>query len=224
MHLRVPFLEGRVLGLDAVSVGYGPLVYPGGSVPYLYGSSLLRYMEDRYGPEKIREISHRYADECIAGGINRVAGHAARPRPTRARSATDIWNDWSRSASHRYALQKEEAERRGLTTARRLTFDAPSPRGTLPRPVFFRDGTLIYQRENNDERRPTCASTSPPARARRCCRRTAAGRPRPRPTGAALVFQRVNFIPLGWRISGNAHLELERHLPLRPRARGRSGR
>ena len=79
MHLRVPFLEGRVLGLDAVSVGYGPLVYPGGSVPYLYGSSILRYIEDRYGPEKVREISHRYADECIAGGINRIAWEARRP-------------------------------------------------------------------------------------------------------------------------------------------------
>src|SRR4030095_1575787 len=69
MHLRVPFLEGRVLDLDKVSVGYGALVYPGGSVPYLYGSSLLRYVEDRYGPEKVREISHRYGNECIAGGL-----------------------------------------------------------------------------------------------------------------------------------------------------------
>ena len=36
--------------------------------------SLLRYIEDRYGPEKIREISHRYADDCIAGR------HQPRPR------------------------------------------------------------------------------------------------------------------------------------------------
>ncbi len=71
--------------------------------------------------------------------------------PTRNAFGADIWNDWKRSASHKYALQIEEAERRGLTSARRLTFDAPSPRGTLPRPVFFRDGTLIFQRENNDE-------------------------------------------------------------------------
>ena len=104
MHLRVPFLEERLLGLDAVSVGFGPLVYPGGSVPYLYGSNLLRYMEDRYGPEKIREISHRYADECIAGGINRTAW-AALGRPYTNAFGADIWNDWKRSASHKYALQ-----------------------------------------------------------------------------------------------------------------------
>ena len=134
-----------------MSVAYGPLVYPGGSVPYLYGSSILRYIEDRYGPEKVREISHRYADDCISGGINRVALQAV-GRPYTSASGEDIWNDWGRSASHRYALQKEEAERRGLTTARRLTYDAPAPRGTGPRPVFFRDGTLVYQRDNNDQR------------------------------------------------------------------------
>ena len=96
MHLRVPFLEGRLLGLDAVSVGFGPLVYPGGSVPYLYGSSMLRYIEDRYGPEKVREISHRYSGYCIAGGINRTAW-AAIGRPYTNPFGDDVWGDWSRS-------------------------------------------------------------------------------------------------------------------------------
>src|SRR5262245_1946980 len=131
MHLRVPFLEGRVLGPDAVSVGFGPLVYPGGSVPYLYGSSILRYVEDRYGPEKVREISHRYANECIAGGINRIAWQAV-GRPYTSAFGDDLWHDWGRSAAHRYALQKEEAERRGLTTSDRLTYDAPAARGIGP--------------------------------------------------------------------------------------------
>src|SRR4029078_6989392 len=56
MQLRVPMLEGRLLGLGAVS--NGPLAYPQGTAIYLYGSSLLKYIEDRFGPEKIREISH----------------------------------------------------------------------------------------------------------------------------------------------------------------------
>ena len=203
MHLRVPFLEGRVLGPDAVSVAYGPLVYPGGSVPYLYGAQILRYVEDRYGPEKVREISHRYANECIAGGINRIAMHAV-GRPYTG-FGDDLWSDWSRSASHRYALQKEEAERRGLTTARRLTTDAPSPRGTLPRPVFSRDGTLIYQRENN-EQRPAYVRLDLATGARESLAPAYGGGPAsPTPDGRGLVFQRLNFIPLGWRIAGGAH-------------------
>jgi hypothetical protein len=204
MHLRVPFLEQRVLGLDAVSVAYGPLVYPGGSVPYLYGSSILRYIEDRYGPEKVREISHRYADQCIAGGINRIAWQAV-GRPYTNASGQDIWNDWGRSAAHRYALQKEEVERHGLTTARRLTYDAPAPRGTGPRPVFFRDGTLVYQRENNDQR-PAYVRLNLGTGSREPLAPAFGGGPAsPTPDGRGLVFQRLNFIPLGWRISGSAH-------------------
>jgi len=71
MYLRVPFLENRIFGSDAVSAI--PLAFPQGTTVYLYGSSVLRYIEDRYGPGAIREISHRYADECIPGGINRIA-------------------------------------------------------------------------------------------------------------------------------------------------------
>src|SRR6185437_10628456 len=74
MHLRVPFLEGRAFGLDQVTAIPDP--YPQGTAAYLYGSSLLRYVEDRYGPEKIREISHRYADTCIPGSLNRTTIHA----------------------------------------------------------------------------------------------------------------------------------------------------
>jgi hypothetical protein len=204
MHLRVPFLEQQVLGLDQVSVASGPLVYPGGSVPYLYGSSILRYIEDRYGPEKVREISHRYADRCISGGINRVALQAV-GRPYTNASGQDIWNDWGRSAAHRYALQKEEVERHGLTTARRLTYDAPGTRGTGPRPVFFRDGTLVYQRDNNDQR-PAYVRLNLATGSREPLAPAFGGGPAsPTPDGRGLVFQRLTFIPLGWRISGSGH-------------------
>jgi Tol biopolymer transport system component len=204
MHLRVPYLEGRLLDLDKVTVGYGPLVYPGGTVPYLYGSAMLRYIEDRYGPGKVREISHRYGNECIAGGINRIAAHAV-GQPYTSTFGPDVWNDWRRSASHRYSLEIEEAARRGLTTARRLTFDAPSPRGTLPRPVFFRDGTLIYQRENNDQE-PAYVRLNPSTGEREALLAAHGGGPAaPTPDGRGFVFQRVNYIPLGWRISGYTH-------------------
>jgi Tol biopolymer transport system component len=204
MHLRVPFLEGSRLGLDKVTVGYGPLVYPGGTVPYLYGSSMLRYIEDRYGPEKIREISHRYADECIAGGINRVASQAI-GRPYTGAFGTDVWREWNRSMAHRYALQKEEVERRGLTTARRLTFDAPAPRGTGPRPVFFRDGTLVYQRESNEEVPAYVRLNINTGEKESLATAHGGGPAAPTPDGRGLVIQRLSYLPLGWRIGGSAY-------------------
>jgi len=204
MHLRVPFYEGRLLPLDKVTVGYGPLVYPGGTVPYLYGSSILRYVEDRYGPEKIREISHRYADQCIAGGINRVAGQAT-GRPYAGILGDDIWRAWGRSLSHRYTLQREEAERRGLTTARRLTFEAPAPRGTGPRPVFFRDGTLVYQRESVDRAPAYVRLNIATGEEERLASSYAGGPAAPTPDGRGLVIQRGSYLPLPWRIAGSAY-------------------
>src|SRR5579871_100139 len=52
MLLRVPYLEQRLFGFDQISSI--PKAYPQGTAAYLYGSNLLRYIEDRYGPEKIR--------------------------------------------------------------------------------------------------------------------------------------------------------------------------
>src|SRR6185503_6593937 len=141
MPLRVPFLEGQAHNLDAVS--NRPLAFPQGTAFYLYGSSLLRYVEDRYGPEKLREISHRYGDECIAGGLNRVTARSV-GRGYAEIAGDGLWEDWKRSMSHRYALEAEEATRRGLTTGRRITTDAPGPRGEGPHPHFFPDGTLLY--------------------------------------------------------------------------------
>jgi Tol biopolymer transport system component len=204
MHLRVPYLEGRLLDLDKVTVGYGPLVYPGGTVPYLYGSSMLRYIEDRYGPDKIREISHRYANECIAGGINRVVWQSV-GRPYAGAFGDDIWREWGLSTAHRYALQKEEAERRGLTPSRRLTFEAPAPRGIGPRPVFFRDGTLVYQRENNDQEPAYVRLDIKTGKHETLATAHGGGPAAPTPDGRGLVIQRITYIPLGWRIAGSAY-------------------
>ena len=45
---------------------------PAGHGAYLYGSSLLTYFEDRYGPDKSRRSRTAMAAELIPGGMNRV--------------------------------------------------------------------------------------------------------------------------------------------------------
>src|SRR6185369_10180781 len=143
MHLRVPLLEGRMFDLAAVS--NGPLAYPQGTAPYLYGSNLLGYIEDNYGADKIREISHRYGSALIPGGVNRVSRQAL------GRGYDQIYDDWKESLGRRYGLQIEEAERRGLTPATRLTFEGQGAREGLA-PHYFRDGRgVIYLRDTNDQ-------------------------------------------------------------------------
>ena len=87
------------------------------------------------------------------GGVNRVALQAVGRLHERIRQ--DVWNDWGRSASHRYALQGRGGAARpddGATP----DHDAPAAGGTGPRPVFFRTERWS-QRDSNDQRPPTFA-------------------------------------------------------------------
>jgi Tol biopolymer transport system component len=206
MHLRVPLLEGRLLGFDKVNIVGGPLQYPRGSVPYLYGAGLLLYIEDRFGPDKVREITHRYANECIAGGINRVAAQAI-GRPYSDRVGDGIWEDWKRSISHRYTLDIEEATRRGLTVARRLTYDPPSARGTLARPIFFRDGSLMFNRVNNTQAPAYVRLDVATGNQTKLADAYGGGPASPTPDGRGLVFQRASYLPLPQRIDAGAYVD-----------------
>jgi Tol biopolymer transport system component len=203
MHLRVPYLEGRLFGLDQISAI--PLAYPGGTAAYAYGSNLLRYIEDRYGPSKIREVSQRYADTCIPGGLNRTVAEAVGQGYVGI-FGPGLWDDWKRSIAHRYTLQAEEARRRPLTAATRITWDAPSPRSEGPGARFFQDGTLVYHRANNDQS-PAYVRLDPRTGARRLITDMQGSGPAvPTPDGQALIVQRINYLPLPLRISGNPEL------------------
>ena len=194
MELRVPFLEGKMLGLDAVS--NGPLAFPQGSAIYLYGSSLLKYIEDRYGPDKIREISHRYASQLIPGGLNRVSREAI------GRGYDQLWEDWKESLGRRYALQVEEATRRGLTPTTRLTFDGQGPREGL-NPHYFHDGRgFVYQKATTTEHPAYVLLDPVSGKSRELMEVYSGGVAAPTPDGRALIFQRTNFQPLRHRISG----------------------
>lgn len=203
MHLRVPFLEGRMFDLDQVT--NIPLAYPGGTAAYLYGSSLLRYVEDRYGPQKIREISHRTADSCIPGGINRVARQAV-GRGYAGVFGSGLFDAWKRSQGHRIALEVEDAARRPVTTGTRLTWDAPGARGEGLGARFFRDGTLVYHRVNQDQW-PAYVRVDPVSGERSTlARMVGTGPAAPTPDGTALILQRLDFLPLPFRIVGNSDL------------------
>jgi WD40-like Beta Propeller Repeat len=203
MELRVPFLEGHALGLDAIS--NGPLAYPQGTAAYLYGSSILKYVEDRYGPEKIQEISHRYGRGLIPGAMNRIAARAVGTGYAGVWSP-GIWEDWQRSTAHKFALETDEARRRGLTDERRLTFEAPGPRGDGFTPRFFADGTLVYHRTNNDQAPAYIRLDPATGRSSLIAEIHGASTGTPTPDGRSLVFARQNLVPLRWRVSGASNL------------------
>jgi len=198
MQLRVPMLEGRLLGLDAVS--NGPLAYPQGTAVYLYGSSLLKYIEDRFGPDKIREISHRYASRLVPGGLNRVSREAT------GRGYDQLWQDWKEAMGRRFALEVEDAERRGLTPITRLTFDGQGPREGLT-PHYFDDGRgVVYQRATTSDHPAYVLLDPVSGQSRELMEVYSAGGAAPTPDGQALIFERTNFQPLRHRVSGASHV------------------
>ncbi len=203
MELRVPFIEDHLFGLDGVS--NGPLAFPQGTAAYLYGSSILKYVEDRYGPAAIREISHRYGSALIPGAINRITAETV-GKGYSGVFGPAIWDAWKLSLSHKFALETEDARRRGLTPESRLTYEAPGPGGDGFTPHFFEDGTLLYHRTNNDQA-PAFVRLDPNTGAARVLAEVhGAGLGTPTPDGRALVYQRQNLIPTRWRISGAANL------------------
>ena len=130
MHLRVPFLEGRMFRFDQISSI--PNAYPQGTAAYLYGSSLLRYIEDRYGPHKIREISHRYADTCIPGGLNRTADQGGRERLRRNLRPRPLGRLAPGDRPPLHARRSRTPSCGRSPAATRLTWEAPSPRSEGP--------------------------------------------------------------------------------------------
>lgn len=203
MELRVPFLENRLLGLDNVS--NQPLVFPQGTAAYLYGSSILKYVEDRYGPAALQEISHRYGGALIPGAINRVTSEAIGKGYT-GFFADGIWDGWKRSQSHKYALEVDDARRRGITIERRITYDAPGPRGDGFTPSFARDGTILYHRANTNQAPAFVRLDPQTGQGKVLAEVYGAGHGVLTPDGRTLVYSRQSLLPLRWRIAGASNL------------------
>ena len=199
MYLRAAVLENRFHGLDAVS--NGPLSFPQGEAAYLYGSHFLKYLEDRFGPDKLKELSHRYASRLLPFGLNRVA------REVYGERYDQLWDDWHESLKRRYTLQADEIRKRGLTATKRLTFEGEGPVGGAPSPGpsprYFADGRgVVYLRQTSFERPAYMLLDPRTGNRRELFEAHAAGAASPTPDGRGLVFQQIAPFPLSRRIGG----------------------
>lgn len=197
MYLRSAVLEGRFHSLSAVS--NHPLVFPQAEAAYLYGGYFVKYLEDRFGPKKIAEISHRYSRLFLPFALNRVARQSLGVR------YDQLWNDWHASLKRRYAVQEDEVRRRGLTPARRLTFHGDGPRGAPSsglRPRFLPDGRVVYLRETTKMAPKMVALDLASGATEELLEAFSTGGPAPVPNGSGIVFSQVNPQALPRRIGG----------------------
>jgi hypothetical protein len=128
MYLRMAVLEGKTLNIDQISSG--TRYFPHGNVVYLYGSQFIRYIADRFGEDKLAQISHRYGGTTIPWAINRIAKEVV------GHTYVELYEDFKRHLRRRYEFQRETAARRGLTRFRKVTDHGEASDA----PVFSRDG------------------------------------------------------------------------------------
>ena len=71
MILRTSVLEDRLQRLDEISSD--PIVYPHGTIPYLYGSRFLWYLANRQGEDNLRFMSADYGNRAIPFAVQQSA-------------------------------------------------------------------------------------------------------------------------------------------------------
>ncbi len=140
MILRMASLEGPFPTLDKMSVF--PDSWPSGQVPYLFGGSFTRYIAERYGREKLAELSEVYSGRALPFLVESTANRVL------DRSYDSLWYEWKESLTEQYKEQEQEVRSKGLTESTALTrkgYDTVAP-------AFSPDGSRIaYAVSNADE-------------------------------------------------------------------------
>lgn len=132
-YLRADALAGSFQTLDQLATG--PNRWPHGNLWYLYGSYLMRYVADRYGPGSLAALSREYGSMAAPWQLNRAI------RRVTGATWEEIYEDFRRDAVARYGRQRDALVAAVLEEGTALTAQGESVRN----PRFLPDGTLVYE-------------------------------------------------------------------------------
>ncbi len=131
MVIRAAVLENAFPSLGQASVF--PDSWPSGQVPYLFGQAFTRFIEEKYGREKLAGISTVYSGRWFPFLVTSTG------RKVLNADYQDLWNDWQAGLISLYGRQRDELAAQGLTRSTPLT-----NRGFMnTNPAYSPDGTLI---------------------------------------------------------------------------------
>lgn len=143
--VRAQALEGEIESLGQ-ALGTSP-VWPGGTRPYVFGSLFFHWLDERYGPEAVRDFLQIWAEQWVPFRLNAAMREAV------GRDLDELWDEWRREfvdgmPSHR---APGEALTRGARSAAHPT---PLPDGSV---VYMRgdgrsDPGLVVRRADGSER------------------------------------------------------------------------
>ncbi|GAB4115839.1 MAG: hypothetical protein Kow00103_10920 [Candidatus Caldatribacteriota bacterium] len=108
MYLRLATLENHLNTLDQIS-GYYLISWPGGNAPYIYGQSIIHFIAQIYGEEKMIEISEVFCRYPYLGfnyAFKKVLGI----------DLDKLFQNWKADLQEKYQTQKKK-----ITAAHELT-------------------------------------------------------------------------------------------------------
>ncbi|MCJ7649365.1 MAG: hypothetical protein MUP85_12180, partial [Candidatus Lokiarchaeota archaeon] len=114
MYLRMATLEDQFNTLDQIN-GYYLTSWPDGTAPYIYGQSLVHFIAQKYGENKVIAISEIFCEYPYLGfnyALKRVIGL----------SLEELYQSWKDNLKEKYQLQTQKIlSQKNLTPSQQLT-------------------------------------------------------------------------------------------------------
>jgi len=114
MYLRMAALENQFNTLDQIN-GYYLTSWPDGTAPYIYGQSLVHFIAQKYGEDKVIAISETFCEYPYLGfnyALKRIIGL----------NLAELYESWKNHLKEKYQLQVEKIlSQKNFTPSRQLT-------------------------------------------------------------------------------------------------------
>ena len=140
MILRMAVLENRFPRMSQTTSF--PDSWPAGQVPYLFGEGFTQYIAEKYGREKLADVSVAYSGRGVPFLVDSTGERVLHA------DYADLWDEWLSSLKTRYGLVRDDVSMRGMTASSALT-----SRGYINvSPAFSPDNRRIaYTVQNADK-------------------------------------------------------------------------
>lgn len=89
--------------------------WPAGDVPYLFGGSFTRFIAEKFGREKLADISIEYSGRSWPFLVSSTAYRAI------GNDYPELWEEWKSRLARRYEVSKQKVLDSGLSSSRALT-------------------------------------------------------------------------------------------------------
>ena len=154
MSARAQALEKQFPSIDRLS--NPTLAFPRGSNPYTLGGRFLGFLEDRYGPGALRDLSHDFGGRAIPFALNLSAERVL------GSSYLELYKEYKSSEEAHAQATLAEVRAGGETRPERLTRLGEVTRS----PRFSRDGGTLYYSSAGADRVPELRALRLPP----CCK------------------------------------------------------